>query len=52
MKKVGTVLAALIAVALSGAANAQDEELLARAHEYLNSCASCHGIDGRGRRSR
>jgi len=48
MKKVGTVLTAAVGLTLSWAANAQDAELMARAQEYLNSCASCHGIDGRG----
>jgi len=48
MKRLGTVLAATLGLALSYTAHAQDEELMAHAHEYLNSCASCHGIDGRG----
>ncbi len=48
MKPGNTVLAAIFGLCLSCAAHAQDDELLARAREYLNSCASCHGIDGRG----
>ena len=46
----GIMLAAMLVAALSDTANAQDgqERFAARADEFRNSCASCHGSDGRG----
>lgn len=43
-------LAAMLAIAQAGAANAQDgqERFTASADEFHNSCASCHGADGQG----
>jgi len=43
-------LAAILALVQAGAAYAQDgqERFVASADEFRNSCASCHGEDGRG----
>ena len=40
----------MLAIAQAGAADAQDEQerFAASADEFRNSCASCHGTDGRG----
>ncbi len=45
-----TALAAILALVQAGAANAQDsqERFAASANEFRNSCASCHGEDGKG----
>ena len=45
-----TVIAVILAFTHAGAANAQEaqERFAARPYEFRNSCASCHGDDGRG----
>ena len=44
------VFASILAVVQAGAAYAQEgqERFMASADEFRNSCASCHGEDGRG----
>ena len=46
----GMGLLAILVAVQAGAANAQggQERFVARADEFRNSCASCHGSDGRG----
>lgn len=48
MKRMNAVLIAAIGLCLSFAADTQAQDLEASAEEFINSCASCHGEDGKG----